>query len=186
VGNSWTYQVTEAGALTSKVTTVGALMPVGGSGPFAATMANQVTTTKGANDRTVSWQGPRGELVVRYREQAFGASSGLLAQEEHWSPPKLHLDMAAAHLVAGASWLEIYEETKLPAVGTATVATARDRWTVVAVDQPVTVPAGSFRALVLQKAGGSTAKQYWYVRGIGKVKETGGQTEELVSYQLQP
>jgi hypothetical protein len=39
---------------------------------------------------------------------------------------------------------------------------------------------------VLQKAGSSTAKTYWYVRGIGKVKETGGQTEELVSYEVQP
>jgi hypothetical protein len=98
----------------------------------------------------------------------------------------LHLDMAAAHLVAGATWLEVYQETKQPVMGTASVATARDRWTVLAVDQEVTVPAGTFRALVLQKAGGSTAKQYWYVRGVGKVKETGGQTEELVSYQLQP
>jgi hypothetical protein len=186
VGNSWTYQVNDSGVLSAKVTTVGALGPVGGNGPHAASVANQVTTTKGAGDRTVSWQAPLGDLIVRFREQAFQASTGLLAQEEHWSPPKLHLDMAAAHLVAGATWLEVYQETKQPVMGTASVATARDRWTVLAVDQEVTVPAGTFRALVLQKAGGSTAKQYWYVRGVGKVKETGGQTEELISYQLQP
>jgi hypothetical protein len=185
VGNSWTYQVDELGVLSTKVTTVGALEPVGGNGPHAATMANQVTTTKGASDRTVSWQAPLGDLIVRFREQAFQASTGQLAQEEHWSPPKLHLDMGSAHVVAGASWLEVYEETKQPVTGTPSVATARDRWTVLAVDQEVTVPAGTFRALVLQKAGGSTAKQYWYVRGVGKVKETGGQTEKLVSYQVE-
>ena len=36
------------------------------------------------------------------------------------------------------------------------------------------------------KAGGSNLKTYWYVPGVGKVKETGGQTEELVSYEVAP
>jgi hypothetical protein len=50
----------------------------------------------------------------------------------------------------------------------------------------VTVPAGTFHALILQKAGSSVAKTYWFVRGVGKVKETGGQTEELVEYHVVP
>ena len=62
----------------------------------------------------------------------------------------------------------------------------RDPWTVDAVSQMVTVPAGTFRAIVLTKAGGSSLKTYWYVPGVGKVKETGGQTEELVSYEVRP
>ncbi|EAU62156.1 hypothetical protein [Stigmatella aurantiaca] len=48
------------------------------------------------------------------------------------------------------------------------------------------MPAGTFQAVVLQKAGGGTAKTYWFVRGIGKVKEEGGQTEELVRYEVLP
>lgn len=39
---------------------------------------------------------------------------------------------------------------------------------------------------MLRKAGGSTAKTYWYVRGVGKVKEIGGQTEELSSFEVAP
>ena len=59
-----------------------------------------------------------------------------------------------------------------------------ERWTVDSVDEVVEVPAGKFHAIVLQKAGGDTLKTYWFVPGIGKVKETGGQTEALVSYSV--
>jgi hypothetical protein len=189
VGNRWTYRVTASGVVSTKVTTIGALEPVGGDGPSQDVMANRVTTRKGASDETLSWQGPTGDgqdRIVRYREQSFHAGTGLLELEEHWAPAKLHLDQAAAHVAAGASWLEEYQETKHPAGGAASTAAARDRWTVLAVDQVVTVPAGSFRALVVQKAGGSVAKTYWYARGVGKVKETGGQTEELTEYEVQP
>jgi hypothetical protein len=37
----------------------------------------------------------------------------------------------------------------------------------------------------LQKVGNST-KEYWYARGVGKLKETGTQTEELTAYDLKP
>ena len=126
--------------------------------------------------------GLSGERVVRYREQSFHASTGELELEEQWDPPKLHIDDSAEHVALGASWLEVYEETKLPTDGEQSTETARDRWTMIAEDESVTVPAGTFRALVLRKAGGSSSKTYWYVRGIGKVKEIGGQTEELATY----
>jgi hypothetical protein len=185
-GNTWTFRVTEGGQTSTKVTTVGPEEPVGGSGPNAGLLANRVTTRKGLNDTTSSWQSQVGALIVRYREQAFHAATGALELEEHWSPHKLHLDGSAEHTAAGATWLELYEETKMSPASSPVTTTARDRWTVVSQDEPVSVPAGTFRAVVLQKAGSSTAKTYWYVRGIGKVKETGGQTEELVSYEVQP
>ncbi len=187
-GNRWTYQVTdETGEESIKVTTVGALEAVGGVGPNAAMMANKVVTKKGATDETVSWQADLGTRVVRLREQAFHATTGLLEQEEYWSPHKLHVDLLAAHAIQGASWLEIYSETKLPVGGQPITSEPHDRWTVLAVDDPVTVPAGSFRAVVLQKSGGSqSAKKYWYVRGVGKVMEVGGKTEKLVSYEVVP
>ena len=52
---------------------------------------------------------------------------------------------------------------------------------------PLTVPAGTFTCLHLHKVGtdDSTAqKDYWFARGVGKIKESGGQTEELASYSL--
>lgn len=185
-GNRWTYKVTDDGQVSEKVTTIGELEPVGGTGPNRDVMANKVVTQKGATDQTLSWQAVSGERVVRYREQSFRASTGELELEEQWDPPKLHIDESPEHMEVGASWLELYDETKLPVGEASTTATARDRWTVIADGESVTVPAGTFKALVLRKAGGSTAKTYWYVRGVGKVKEIGGQTEELSSFEVSP
>jgi hypothetical protein len=185
-GNSWTYRVIEDGMESTKVTTVGALEPVGGTGPHRDKMAHKTVTKKGEQDQTISWQAVEGDRVVRYREQSYSASTGALQLEEHWAPAKLHIDSSEERTVAGTTWLESYMETKAPADAEATTAEERDVWTVDAVDQMVTVPAGTFRAIVLQKAGGGAPKMYWYVPGVGKVRETGGQTEELVSYKLAP
>lgn len=188
VGNSWTYRVTDSGNVSTKTTTIEAEALVGGSGPQSDQMAFRVTTLKtDGTDHTVSWQRSVDGKVVRYREQAFAAATDQVTAEEHWDPYKLHVDGTAEHTVAGASWLEAYTETKLPTAGTATTSTEHDRWTVDQTGAQVTVPAGTFtNAIVLTKAGGSALKSYWYVRGIGKVKETGGQTEELVSYEVSP
>lgn len=185
-GNTWTYQVTEDGEESTKIVTVGAEEEVGGSGPHATDRANKVVTKKGQSDQTVSWQTVESERVVRYREQSFSEKTGALTEEEHWEPHKLHVDMSAANTKEGASWVESYAETKLPVDGEPSTETERDVWSVDAVDQVVTVPAGTFRAIVLQKAGSGGLKTYWYVPGVGKVKETGGQTELLVSYEVQP
>ena len=42
-------------------------------------------------------------------------------------------------------------------------ATERDAWSVDSTSESVTVPAGTFDAIVLVKAGGSNLKTYWYV-----------------------
>jgi hypothetical protein len=185
VGNSWTYRVTdEDDGRSTKVTTIEKEERVGGMGPHKDEMAFRVVTKKGASDQTISWQLDVGDKVVRYREQSFGAKSGELQLEEHWDPYKLHVDGTAAHRKAGATWLEVYEETKLPVDEASSTSTERDRWTVDSPDEVITVPAGTFHAIVFQKAGGDSLKTYWYVPGVGKVKETGSQTEELVSYEV--
>jgi hypothetical protein len=183
-GNTWTYRVTNSGAVSTKVVTIMAAETVGGSGPHADEVAFKVVTSKGARDQTISWQALRGDAVVRFREQSFHAGTGALELEEHWSPYKLHFDGSGAHTMAGASWFEEYEETKLPRGASPATSSERDRWIVDSPEEKVTVPAGTFRAVVVIKAGGSDLKTYWYARGVGKVKETGGQTEELVSYDV--
>ena len=159
-----------------------------GTGPNKDVMAFKVVTHKGGMDQTVSWQAPDGDSVIRYREQAFSASTGALELEEHWDPHKIHIDGSAVHRVTGASWLEIYQETKLPIGLTPETHEAHDRWTILSACESVTVPAGTFTAVYLQKvsATGGSAKTYWYVPGVGKVKESGGQLEELVTYSLVP
>jgi hypothetical protein len=183
VGNSWTYKVTEDGEVTQKVTTIEAQEVVGGSGPNAGKMAYKVVTKKGVNDQTISWQAPEGDKVVRYREQSFSKSSGLLELEEHWDPYKLHIDGTAEHMVAKTTWLESYKETKTQPTGAVSTATSMDFWTVASECETIQVLSDTYNAVKFTKAGGDL-KTYWYVPGVGKVKETGGQTEELVSKEV--
>jgi hypothetical protein len=187
-GNTWTYVVNDEGVVSMKATTIGAMEPVGGTGPNKDVQAFKVVTAKGAMDQTISWQVPMGDGVIRYREQSFSASTGQLELEEHWDPYKLHIDGTAEHRVGGATWLIIYQETKLPVGAAPETHEAHDRWTILSACESVTVPAGTFTAVYIQKvsATGGSAKTYWYVPGVGKVKESGGQLEELVSYSLAP
>jgi hypothetical protein len=189
VGNNWTYKVTDEGVETIKTTTIEKADRVGGAGPYADADAYHVVTAKGEDlkDRTESWQTPdpdNAERIVRYREQSFSASTGELELEEYWDPAKLHIDGSAEHTVKGVSWLEAYSETKLPVGLTPVTHDVRERWTVVDDDETVTLPLATFEhAIHFQKVGGSL-KDYWYLRGVGKLKETGGQTEELTDYAL--
>jgi hypothetical protein len=185
VGNNWTYKVTQDGIITQKVTTIEAVEPVDGTGPNAAKMANRVVTKKGVMDQTISWQAPDGDKVVRYREQSFGATTGKLELEEHWDPYKLHIDGTAEHMVLQKSWVETYQETKLHVGGQPSTARSMDAWQVVAECETVQVLDNTWKALKVTKFGGDL-KTYWYVPGVGKVKETGGQTEELVKYEVAP
>lgn len=194
-GNSWTYRVTDDEGTTTKVTTIAASPEPVGLGPLKDTVAYRVVTKKSDGaDQTVSWQAQVGDMIVRYREQSYAASTGKLELEEYWQPYKLHVDGSAEHTTADAMWAMHYEETKVKVtddvLGTPSTAPTDDAWKVLndsAAHVAVTVPAGTFEdPVIIQKAGGSSLKTYWYVRGIGKVKESGGQTEELVSFTVSP
>jgi hypothetical protein len=170
---------------SSKITTIESAEVVGGTGPNAAKMAFKVVTKKGTNDQTLSWQAPEGDKVLRYREQSFGASSTKLELEEHWEPYKLHIDGTGEHMMADKQWFETYKETKLPTGGVAATATAMDSWKVMSECETIQVLNKSYNAFHVSKQGGDL-KNYWYVPGVGKVKETGGQTEELQSFEPGP
>jgi hypothetical protein len=190
-GNFWTYVVTdETGVPTPKTQTVMEQGPVGGAGPDAAVNAFRMVTRKGVNgmDETISWQARVGTRVLRYREQAYMANPPhALELEEHWAPAKLRVEETPERMVAGATWLETGQETKLPVGGTPTTTEVQDRWTVTAERQAVTVQGKSYEVLILTKTGAMTQKTYWWARGIGKVKEIGvNQTEELLSWNVAP
>jgi hypothetical protein len=188
VGNTWTYRVTNGSATDTKVTSIQAAEPIGGDGPHRADLAFKVVTLKSdGTDQTISWQAPFGEKVLRYREQSFHSHGGGLELETYWDPYKLHIDGSAEHAVAEASWTESYLETKLPEGAAPSSMPQQDSWAVDQADANVTVPAGTFQhAIIYRKGGTGDVKTYWYVRGIGKIKEVGGQTEELASYQVSP
>lgn len=181
-GNAWTYKVTKEGKTSTKVLTVEAEETVGGEGPASDARAFRVASTKDGKADAVTWEALEGKKFVRYREQEL-SKSGAVKSETHWDPPRLTVDGTSAHVAKRATWSEEYAETVIED-GDDKTSDEKDSWSVDAVDETVTVPAGTFRALVLRRQGGSKAKTFWYVKGVGKVKEDGDELEELVSYEL--
>jgi len=85
----------------------------------------------------------------------------------------------------GASWHVAYTEVTTDSANVMTTIAKDETWTVEATAESVTVPAGTFTAVRLHKVtSGAADKMFWFVAGVGKVKETGDQTEELVAYTL--
>jgi hypothetical protein len=188
-GASWTYEVASPdGSVKTKTQSVGALEDVGGM--KAGTMAYKLTTTKGTG-MTVSWQQDTGTAIIRHREQD---RSGTKHFDEYYVPAHTRIDETEAHLVAGATWTESYDELAYPINDPSAVMTTAhkvDTWLVMKEDAQVEVPAGKYCALQLQRkskvgsVAGST-KYYWFVRGVGKIKEKtdGGDVESLTSVTL--
>jgi hypothetical protein len=202
-GNTWTLRTTAAdGVAQTKVQRVLDLEAVGGVGPNAGEQAYRVVSdTKDGTDQTISWQADLGDRVVRYREQSFKVNTTPfeLTADYYWDKYKLRVDERPERLVAGRSFTEEYVETSFKIVTSQYVTElVSDEWLVVSTRESVTVEAGTFDAVVVERdnRASSTKKKYWFVPGIGKVKETGTkfssltgtevptQTEELVSYEI--
>lgn len=192
VGNSWTYRVTDpTKGVSMKVNTIDKMEPVGGKFPMPMQASALLTTKKGKGDAvdTQTWQNLVDGVVVRYREVNFKSSGGMSVPNEEviYQPSKLRLDGTDAHTKLGASWTDVYSETRYPLpTGAPTTKMHADKWSVVAVDESVTVPKGTFKCLHLLHVADTTGerKEYWFARGVGKVKEKGAQTEELVELSV--
>lgn len=201
-GNSWTYNVVDpTGQVTNytKTQTVGALEAVGGRCPaVAAEMAYKTTSvmTKGLQtDMTVSWQKylDTSKTLVRYRELSFMTGTTTVTVEDCWTPYKLRLDEAAAHVLADATYMETYQETKSLAGGVSMTREVVETWLVEGVDVPCGIaPCGpdkgkNLKCLRLknQTVGSTTpAKSYLFAQCIGKIAEAGVQSEKLIDCSL--
>lgn len=176
LGNRWEFLVSEAGkADTTKIQTVSSTASVDGHAAFVLISEN---ATKG--NRTESIQYMEGTKLVRAFEESW--DDGELEERARYTPAALRLDTALLPL--GTTYEAVHLEEHLDANGIVIPpATSKDEtFFVEAVDESVTVPAGTFTAVRIRRevVGGST-KTYWYVAGVGKIKEVGGQTESLVS-----
>jgi hypothetical protein len=196
-GTTWKYFVRDASnqVATEKETVVEALVDV----PMKpGTMAYRMRTKKGIllRDETVSWQSRVGNAVVRHQETSYKPGVAGAAPVENlnewWSPSKLRISESPDHLRKGATWMETYMEISVEA-GARTERMRTDRWTVIGVNEEVTVPKGTYKTLHLHRQGSASAntddgadKHYWFACNVGKVRETGGQSEELTAYMPAP
>ena len=91
-----------------------------------------------------------------------------------------------AHAALGATWTTSYTEVEIDLVGGTNTVSKDESWTVEAVDESVTVPAGTFTgARAAQDHVGRRRQDATGSRkGVGKVKEEGEQVENLTAYTL--
>jgi len=179
-GNVWTYTLSDPQGIvptaTGKTTTVMAEMDVGGVHAGQQAFLVHIEQLTGSKD---VYETIDGELDVRYQSTFFDAN-GTETGTDVDQPYRLKLDESAAHTTTGATFSTTFTETS--ATGTKT---KTENWRVVSDSEQITVKAGTFTALHIQRtSSGGTVQDYWYVRGVGKVKETGSnaQSEELESF----
>jgi hypothetical protein len=189
VGASWVLHETDpqSGDSADKTTTVEAYEDVGPTHPGKKAFRVRVEKLSGVS---VYWEGIEAGLTVRYRNDDYDLGGALIDRVVN-RPYRLKLDESPERLVAGTAYTQNYTATTTDSGGT-TVKAEMDQWSVVAPSESVTVPAGEFDdALHIRRIGndsGTKQKDYWYVRGVGKVKEDGSnhQVEELMSYTVTP
>jgi len=194
VGNTWTYKVTDpinpSAPPEMKTQTVYAIEDVGGE--KAGVLAFRLETLKPL-EKTVSWQIESNGVVVRHREIEFNVigATEYKKNDTYFLPKKPRMDRTQAHTTLGAVWNVSYTEkeysTNFP---DGLLVSKSERWEVEAVGETITVDAGTFDCLRVHRVvtigtdiEGSN-KTYWFAQGVGKIKETGLQTEELSSYSL--
>ncbi len=178
-GYKWTYRVTD--------------LAVPGSTNKSQTLTMEtdpdlgeviVQTTNKGTGTTVSALKIVGDAVVRLRQLDMDGA-GILERTTTYDPGQNRLDEASAHLVLGATWDDTYTILVDKVGGTPVMGSRTDSWEVLGVDVDCESPLGSFKCLQLRRvrtAGGISDKQFFFAKGIGKIKEVNAsQIEELVS-----
>jgi hypothetical protein len=175
-GNQWSFKVTESnGTVNHKTQTVTATIATDFGPGF-------VLDTGRNNDLIRSIQVVSEGQLLRVSE--ISSEIGAVKERLRFEPPSLRVDLEKTG--ATDTYEAMHEEVLLGPRGEIFQRSPKtNRFFIDAIDEPVTVPAGDFRAVkVRRETVGSTQKVFWYVFGVGKVKETGGQTEELEAYEL--
>jgi hypothetical protein len=185
IGAAWSYKLTDpSGALPpamDKKTTVMAEMDVGGVHAGKRAFLVHVEQLTGSKDVYEAFEGA---LDVRY-ESIFYDSTGRMTSTDIDQPYRLKLDENADHTALNATWSTSFTETTTKVGAAPQTSTKTESWRVISADEPITVIAGAYKALHVQRtSSGGKTQDYWYVRGVGKVKETGSgaQEEELMSF----
>lgn len=181
VGSVWSYKLTDpqgaVPAALDRKTTIMSEVDVGGvhAGKIAFLVhVEQLTGSKDVYETIL------GDQDIRYKTIHFDANAQMTSTDVA-TPYRLKLDEDMARVVTGATFSETFTETTTGSgAGTSS---KTENWQVINDNEQVTVIAGTYSALHIRRTG-SKPQDYWYARGVGKIKETGSgsQEEELMSY----
>ncbi len=173
LGHHWTYRVTSSdGQVTVKEQTVTGT--VASSRGTAFVVLTEKRNSKGTRAVQVVEEG----RLLRLSEETLEGT--LVEARLQFEPYDLRIDSSKINL--GDTYEDAHQENVLDASGNILeTLPIRQVFTVEATGELVSVPAGTFECVKIRRKdedGGE--KLFWYAPGLGKVKEAGGQTEELV------
>jgi len=179
VGYHWEWRVTDlsSGAVETKTQVVAEIRNHPDDGePMLVQLTN-----KGAGS-TENWMRKEGDALVRLQQMDRNSLDELL-RTTLYTPYAIRLDEAAERVADGATFTEDYTEVEYDEMGTETRRTnVTEEWEVLGVNVACDAPLGTFECLHIRRTrtqGGVTEKQYWFARGVGKIREEGGQIEQL-------
>ncbi|HET8541187.1 MAG TPA: hypothetical protein VFL83_15035 [Anaeromyxobacter sp.] len=176
-GARWTYRVTDPvkGVFDKDVVVLGPAAV-----PESSAAAIEVRDTEPTGEET-AWVGVEGGFLVRHREEDRRA--GVLVRATTWTPgaPKT----LAVEARAGFTARITVNEREWHPDDTVSTKSPVYRFTVVATGVKVTVPAGTFSCVQVERERLDKVdpkRTYWLAPGVGKVREEGERVEELRSY----
>ena len=186
VGSHWSYKLTDPAGVkppaTGRVTTIGAMEDTGGLHAGQMAYKVHIETLVGSKD---TWELPSGDLDIRYQTKYYDAAAALTETDVE-QPYRLKLDESFAHTAKGAHYSETFTENVAKVGMTPTSKTETLVWSVIDDNASITVIAGAYTGVLhLQRYNASKMQtiDYWFGRGVGKLKELGNSTdEELESY----
>lgn len=180
-GSTWTYRIDDPllGIFEKHVEVLGVMDIPGTSAKAVAVKSTQPHLEE------LSWQIVHDGVVLRVREE--DTKNGQLARVTTWDPLIMKsLDVAQA---PGWSRTETVTETIFDGAGNVMDTKQKDfAWGVDEAGVSITTPAGTFEGAVklrrLRSDKDNYDRSYWLVPGVGKVRETGERTEELIRYEI--
>lgn len=178
VGNTWTFQVTDSSGIVSVKTQTVVRTTSTADGRAAFVME----TSRANNKGTRSVQLVEDGRLLRASEETL--DSGAVNNRYVYEPYGLRFDLSVQEV--GAVYADSHAKLQVDAQGEILETEEKmHTFYVEGVEELVEVPAGIFECVrVRREKVGSSDKTYWYAPGVGKVKEIGGQTEELTAVTL--
>jgi hypothetical protein len=182
VGFQWTYQVTDPATSTvdSKMQWVDSEVTWDGDGQPAL-----LQITDKSPGQTKNFTRLMGDAIVRL-EQEDWTGAAVLDRTTTYDPYAIRIDEAAERIADGAMFDESFIEREYDGLGVLSrEQPATETWQVMAASEACQAPIGSFADCLhlrrVRVGAQTTQKDFWFVRGVGKVREEGGQTEALQS-----
>lgn len=180
-GSTWTYRITDPtkGVFDKNVEVLGQQTVPGTTATATAVRSVQPYLEER------SWQVElQSGVVVRLRED--DVKGGDVVRSTTWAPATVK-SIAQAQ-APGWNYTSAIRETVRQDDGTVDEKDKTYVWRVVAVNETVVVPAGTFtNAIKIQRDRSDKEgkeRVYWLVPGVGKVKEDGERLEELSAYDV--